>query len=377
MGEDYVSDLRRKMHDIHEQVRSNIRGASDRMKGVYDARVEGRTYNEGDLVWLYNPQRRRGLSPKLQQNWEGPFEIVKRINDVVYRIRKVPNGKPRVVHFNRLAPYAGDNDAEEGVRIAEVVDEYDHFMSVYSGSSKARFGVTREEQRDLFQVPSGYSLVHCIAEDLEAPAGTARVFQKKFGRLRELRNRAPRLGTTLALKDGNRYLYHLVTRRQYSETSNYRAMWDALQDLRRQVLSRGVKKLAMPKLECGMGGLDWRTVRNMVEHIFKGLDLDVLVCSYHPQTDDTTGGRTIPCYFFRNGRCREGDGCRYLHESESMFRDETFLRRGQCNENEHRAPSVSRRQKQWQLGSKVSATVQKIREASRSTWSLPVASGRF
>ena len=39
-GEDYVSDLRRKMKDIHQRVRHNIQSASNRMKESYDVRAK-------------------------------------------------------------------------------------------------------------------------------------------------------------------------------------------------------------------------------------------------------------------------------------------------------------------------------------------------
>ncbi|GBO06347.1 hypothetical protein AVEN_266758-1 [Araneus ventricosus] len=54
---------------------------------------------------MYNAKRRRGLSPKLQQNWEGPYTVVKKLNDVVYRVQRSPTAKPKVIHLNRLAPY--------------------------------------------------------------------------------------------------------------------------------------------------------------------------------------------------------------------------------------------------------------------------------
>ncbi|GBN83539.1 hypothetical protein AVEN_207911-1, partial [Araneus ventricosus] len=54
---------------------------------------------------MYNPKRRRGLSPKLQQNREGPYTVVKKLNDVVYRVQRSSNAKPKVIHINRLAPY--------------------------------------------------------------------------------------------------------------------------------------------------------------------------------------------------------------------------------------------------------------------------------
>ncbi|GBM60819.1 hypothetical protein AVEN_66777-1 [Araneus ventricosus] len=75
------------------------------MKTLYDSRATDHHFKEGDLVWMYNPKRQRGPSPKLQQNWEGPYTVVKKLNDVVYRVQRSPNAKPKVIHINRLAPY--------------------------------------------------------------------------------------------------------------------------------------------------------------------------------------------------------------------------------------------------------------------------------
>ncbi|KAJ8948954.1 hypothetical protein NQ318_022976 [Aromia moschata] len=48
-------------------------------------------------------------SPKLQSNWEGPYTIIRKINDLVYRIQLSPRSKPKVVHLERLARYTGHN----------------------------------------------------------------------------------------------------------------------------------------------------------------------------------------------------------------------------------------------------------------------------
>ncbi|GBN13885.1 hypothetical protein AVEN_255540-1 [Araneus ventricosus] len=75
------------------------------MKTRNGSRATDYHFKEEDLVWMYNPKRRRGLSPKLQQNWEGLYTIVKKLNNVVYRVQRSPKAKPRVIHINRLAPY--------------------------------------------------------------------------------------------------------------------------------------------------------------------------------------------------------------------------------------------------------------------------------
>ncbi|GFX89648.1 kinectin [Trichonephila clavipes] len=84
--------------------------ASEKMKTRYDARATGHDFHEGDKVWLWNPKRRKGLSPMLQTNWEGPYTVVKRVNDVVVRIQKSPHSKTKVIHYNRLARYLGKDE---------------------------------------------------------------------------------------------------------------------------------------------------------------------------------------------------------------------------------------------------------------------------
>ncbi|GBL80218.1 hypothetical protein AVEN_29190-1 [Araneus ventricosus] len=77
----------------------------ERMKTRYDTRATNHHFEEGNLVWMYNLKRQRGPSPKLQQNWEGPYTVVKKLNDVVYRAQRSPNTKQKVIYINRLAPY--------------------------------------------------------------------------------------------------------------------------------------------------------------------------------------------------------------------------------------------------------------------------------
>ncbi|KAI5738446.1 hypothetical protein M8J77_007184 [Diaphorina citri] len=98
--------------DIQDRSRDKPKASRDRMKTgkeCKDVSVDSVGFQVGDLVWLYNPKRRKGHSPKLQQNWEGPYNVITRINDVVYRIRKGSKGKFKVVHLDRLAPYLEPN----------------------------------------------------------------------------------------------------------------------------------------------------------------------------------------------------------------------------------------------------------------------------
>ena len=88
-----------------ENVSGKVPGGQKRN---YDRRASEHGLKEGQLVWLFNPARKKHLSPKLQLRWEGPWLIVKRLSDVTVRIQLRRGSKPKVVHVDRLKPYVGE-----------------------------------------------------------------------------------------------------------------------------------------------------------------------------------------------------------------------------------------------------------------------------
>ena len=97
------------MEWVHQFSWSHLELASNHMKRYYDASVWEMSYKGDDPVWFYNPQRKKGISPKFQRLWHGPYIVLKKINDVIYRVQLSPHTKPKVIHHNRLAPYQGQN----------------------------------------------------------------------------------------------------------------------------------------------------------------------------------------------------------------------------------------------------------------------------
>ena len=102
----YSENLEARLEQVQEFARSHLKLVSDRMKERYDSSADGTLLERGDPVWLYNPQRKKGKSPKLTRPWQGPYMVTKRINDVVYRVQLSPRSKPKVVHRNRLWRYS-------------------------------------------------------------------------------------------------------------------------------------------------------------------------------------------------------------------------------------------------------------------------------
>lgn len=102
----YASALQDDMTEVHRQVRSCLKVTGLAMKQRYDQHMRDTSYVEGDKVWLYNPQRKKGLSPKLQSPWQGPYTILEPISSVTYKIR-LGGGRAHVVHVDRLWRYHG------------------------------------------------------------------------------------------------------------------------------------------------------------------------------------------------------------------------------------------------------------------------------
>ncbi|EFN65849.1 Transposon Ty3-I Gag-Pol polyprotein, partial [Camponotus floridanus] len=103
---DFASSLRGKLDRIHFEVRGRMDIKSSRMKSWYDRNARQILFQEGEKVWFFNPRRIKGRAPKLQSNWEGPFVVVKKLNDVVFCIQKSVKHKKKIVHADRLAPFS-------------------------------------------------------------------------------------------------------------------------------------------------------------------------------------------------------------------------------------------------------------------------------
>lgn len=106
---EYATSLRRTLQEAYETVRRDLGHHLRCQKELYDKKVHGQPYKKGDMVWLHNATVGRGKSRKFHKPWFGPYLVIKRISDAIYRIKLVNNPRKRVVvHFNRLKPFKGD-----------------------------------------------------------------------------------------------------------------------------------------------------------------------------------------------------------------------------------------------------------------------------
>ena len=113
----YGTKLAENLEQAHEFAREVLKTSSMRMKRQYDVDAKAKRFEVGESVWLYSAVCKKGLSPKLTRPWTGPYVIIKRINDLVYKIRLSAQAKPKIVHRNRLWKYNGRLERTENTAL--------------------------------------------------------------------------------------------------------------------------------------------------------------------------------------------------------------------------------------------------------------------
>ncbi|CAM4532736.1 unnamed protein product [Lepidochelys kempii] len=104
-GESVVENVlifRERLAELMGLARENLARAQRKQKVWYDRTARARAYATGDPVMVLIPVRKN----KLQAAWEGPFKVVKQLNEVNYVVELSNRAHHRrVYHVNMMKPY--------------------------------------------------------------------------------------------------------------------------------------------------------------------------------------------------------------------------------------------------------------------------------
>lgn len=156
-----------------------------------------------------------------------------------------------------------------------------------------RSSVIKEIEGDLFEASDDYSLAHCVGQDFRMGSGIAVEFRKRFKRVTELISQKVHVGKVAFLEDNGRYIFYLVTKPVSTGKPTFDSLKSSVDDLKQKCLEHGVKKLAMPKIGCGLDRLNWHEVKQYLERTFQGSDIDILVYCIN-QTGEREGNQLPP-----------------------------------------------------------------------------------
>ena len=134
------------------------------------------------------------------------------------------------------------------------------------------------EKRDLFTMPQGYYLAHCISADFALGAGIAKTFDSvynmKFKLFRNYDNYKYNGGDTLPVDN----VFNLVTKQKCWHKPTYESLRESLEMMREQLEFLNATKLAMPKIASGLDRLDWDMVYDIICEVFEDMDVEIVIC---------------------------------------------------------------------------------------------------
>lgn len=140
-----------------------------------------------------------------------------------------------------------------------------------------------ELTHDLFTVPQGYYLAHCISGDYALGAGIAKTFDEVYNMRFKLHKQYPITHGCKAATPGVALLvdnvFNLITKERYFHKPTYSNLYDALMDMREQCEQKDITKLAMPLIGCGLDRLSWDNVSEIIEDVFEETNIDILICT--------------------------------------------------------------------------------------------------
>jgi hypothetical protein len=140
--------------------------------------------------------------------------------------------------------------------------------------------IYNEVKQDLFTVSDDYFLAHCISSDFVMGAGIAVPFDRKFNlkyQFNQIKKKNPSLLAHPTCIRLDRVL-NLITKKNVWEKPTYDTMTGALEKMKKICLDEEIKKIAMPKIGCGIDGLDWAKVSEIIKEIFADMEIEILIC---------------------------------------------------------------------------------------------------
>lgn len=151
------------------------------------------------------------------------------------------------------------------------------------------------KQGDLFEINKGninpYALAHCISSDFGMGAGIVVVFNKLY-QMKDvllcryngnLSSEWKRRGYVLPEKvdgvynDTTKIVFNLVTKQFVYQKPSYETLYQSLQAAKEEMLEAGYIRLAMPLIGCGIDGLVWSKVKNVIQDVFADTDFEVQI----------------------------------------------------------------------------------------------------
>ena len=154
-----------------------------------------------------------------------------------------------------------------------------------------------ERCQDLFTVNENipdneqpYCLAHCISADFGMFGGIVTEFNSRWDmknillekyndQQRTFKDHGALVFPESVRDHGHQTLvYNLVTKLTVCHKPTYKDLNKSLELMKYHMVVSGCNRLAIPTIGCGIDGLDWEVVSDMIQEVFKDTNIEILVC---------------------------------------------------------------------------------------------------
>jgi len=77
-----LEQLKASLRTAYKLVAKANKSSHQRNKKLYDRKAKAHSFEVNDLVYLFTPASKPGLTRKFRKPWKGPYQITKKILDL-------------------------------------------------------------------------------------------------------------------------------------------------------------------------------------------------------------------------------------------------------------------------------------------------------
>ena len=119
-------------------------------------------------------------------------------------------------------------------------------------------------------------IAHTISSDAEMRKGFANTISKRIPLLKDYRkSRNCDIGDIITFRADNNLVYNLITKASYYEKPTTNTIKTMLLAMRDHALGLNLRCIAMPKIDCGLDGMDWRDISSLIEQTNKNSGITI------------------------------------------------------------------------------------------------------